>query len=590
MSARILDQITFPKDIRLLPEAKLPQLAKELRDFIIDVVAVKEGHLGASLGVVELTIALHYVFNTPKDLLVWDVGHQAYGHKILTGRKAVFDTNRKLGGISGFPKRSESPYDTFGVGHSSTSISAALGMALSSLLNGETEKHHIAVIGDASIASGMAFEGLNHAGVTKANLLVILNDNAIGIDPSVGALKSYLTKTKPGEKPQQDNIFEALHFTYKGPVDGHDLPALLTALNELKSVQGPKFLHVVTKKGKGLKQAEEDQVTYHAPGKFDRKTGELIRKKENNLPPKYQDVFGWSLLALAKADDKIVGITPAMPTGSSLKHMMHAFPERAFDVGIAEQHAVTLAAGMASQGHKVFCCIYSTFLQRAYDQLIHDVALQNLPVVFCIDRAGLVGADGPTHHGVFDIAYLRCIPNMLIACPSSEEGLRNLLYTASLGLPHPIAIRYPRGRGTETHWQKPFKKLPLGKGKCLKKGSEIAVLSLGNMRQNVDLALTELPTPEKIAHYDMLFVKPLDETLLHEIFSKFETVITIEDGCVRGGFAEEIMHFATKVSYKGRLVPLGIPDVFIPHGSTEELHEIAGISPKQIAKVMLDIL
>ena len=478
MSKKLLEHINNPEDLRKLSLNQLPHLAKELRDFIIDIIAVKEGHLGASLGVVELTIALHYVFNTPEDLLVWDVGHQAYGHKILTERRSKFDTNRQLGGVSGFPKRSESIYDTFGVGHSSTSISAALGMAIASKLNNEN-KHHIAIIGDASIASGMAFEGLNHAGVTDANLLVILNDNAIGIDPSVGALKNYLTTVKDGKNPKQNNIIKSLNFDYSGPIDGHDIEGLIRELERLKKVNGPKFLHIITTKGKGLQQAEEDQVKYHAPGKFDANTGEIIKKSEENLPLKFQDVFGLTLVELAKNNPKIIGITPAMPSGSSMKFMMDAFPDRAFDVGIAEQHAVTLAAGMATQGMVVFCNIYSTFLQRAYDQVIHDVALQNLPVIFCLDRAGLVGEDGATHHGVFDLAFLRCIPNMIIYAPKDETELQNILYTASLGLPHPIAIRYPRGRGNNPNFEisnsKNFQLIEIGKAEKLKKGKKVAV-------------------------------------------------------------------------------------------------------------------
>ncbi|MFT5673631.1 MAG: 1-deoxy-D-xylulose-5-phosphate synthase, partial [Polaribacter sp.] len=470
----LLDNISNPKDLRKLNPAQLPQLAKELRAFIIDVIATKEGHLGASLGVVELTIAIHYLFDTPNDLLVWDVGHQAYGHKILTGRKAIFHTNRQFRGISGFPSRTESEYDAFGVGHSSTSISAALGMAIASNLKGETEKQHIAVIGDASIASGMAFEALNHAGVSEANLLIILNDNAIGIDPSVGALKEYLTKVKTDRKlAAQNNIIKALNFNYSGPIDGHNLPKVLAELERLKSVKGPKFLHVITTKGKGLQKAEEDQVTYHAPGKFDKISGERI-KKTASLFTKYQDVFGKTIVELASQNDKIVGITPAMLTGSSLKFMFEKFPKRTFDVGIAEQHAVTLAAGMATQGFIPFCNIYSTFLQRAYDQVIHDVALQNLPVVFCLDRAGLVGEDGATHHGVFDLAYARCIPNLIIFAPRNELELRNILYTAQLGLKNPIVIRYPRGTGTSTDWQQPFEKIAIGKGIQLKKGTKIA--------------------------------------------------------------------------------------------------------------------
>ena len=487
MQHHLLSSIQNPTDLRQLDEAQLTQVAQELRDFIIEVVAVKEGHLGASLGVVELTIALHYVFNTPDDLLVWDVGHQAYGHKILTERRAVFHTNRQLNGISGFPKRSESVYDTFGVGHSSTSISAALGMAIASNLKGDFEKHHIAVIGDASIASGMAFEGLNHAGVTDANLLVILNDNAIGIDPSVGALKKYLTAVKSGKNPRTNNMIKSLNFDYWGPIDGNDLAAVMESLKQLKKIKGPKFLHLITTKGKGLKQAEQNQVLYHAPGKFDKVTGDLEFRPTENLPPKYQDVFGLTVLDLARKNLKIIGITPAMPTGSSLKFMMEVFPERAFDVGIAEQHAVTLAAGMATQGMVVFCTIYSTFLQRAYDQVIHDVALQNLPVIFCLDRAGLVGEDGATHHGVFDMAYLRCIPNLIVYAPLNEIALRNILYTAQLGLSNPIAIRYPRGRGKIINWRQSFEKIEIGKAHLLKEGTRVAVLSTGFIGNNVNL-------------------------------------------------------------------------------------------------------
>ncbi len=586
MGKRILEQINSPKDLRELTPQQLPQLAQELREFIIDVVASKEGHLGASLGVIELTIALHYIFNTPNDLLVWDVGHQAYGHKILTGRRSIFESNRKLNGISGFPKRSENKFDAFGTGHSSTSISATLGMALASQLNGDAEKQHIAVVGDASIASGMAFEGLNHAGVTDANLLVVLNDNSIGIDPSVGALKEYLIKTKPGKKPQQDNIFEALNFKYKGPIDGHDFEALLHALNELKTVKGPKFLHVITKKGKGLRLAEEDQVKYHAPGKFDKETGVLLSEDTQSLPPKYQDVFGWTILELAQKNEKIIGITPAMPTGSSLKYMMKAFPKRAFDVGIAEQHAVTLSAGMATQGFVVFCAIYSTFLQRGYDQLIHDVALQDLPVIFCVDRAGLVGEDGPTHHGIFDLAYLRCIPNMIISAPSSEIELRNMLYSASLGLEHPIAIRYPRGRGNNPDWEKPFEKLEIGKGRKLKDGNKIAVLSVGTIAENVSKAIENLKDQRQVAHYDMRFVKPLDELLMDTIFSSFQIILTAEDGCIKGGFGGEILAYAAKKNYSGKIVPIGIPDQFIGHGKVWELQELAGISSEKIQKLI----
>ena len=586
MSINLLSNINSPEDLRKLKASQLPQLAKELREFIIDIVATKEGHLGASLGVVELTIALHYVFDTPNDLLVWDVGHQAYGHKILTGRREQFHTNRQLGGISGFPKRTESVYDTFGVGHSSTAISAALGMAIASNLKGDSNKQHIAVVGDASIASGMAFEGLNHAGVTNANLLVILNDNAIGIDPSVGALKNYLTAVKEGKNPKQNNIIKSLNFDYSGPIDGHDIVEVIKELKRLQKIKGPKFLHIITTKGKGLQQAEENQVQYHAPGKFDKLTGEIPIKSEENLPPKFQDVFGLTVLDLAKKNAKIVGITPAMPSGSSLKFMMDVFPERAFDVGIAEQHAVTLAAGMVTQGMIVFCNIYSTFLQRAYDQVIHDVALQNLPVIFCLDRAGLVGEDGATHHGVFDLAYLRCIPNMIVYSPRNEIELRNILYTAQLGLNHPIAIRYPRGRGEIVDWQKPYQKIEIGKATCLKTGSKIAVLSNGTIAKNVTLALAKTTNSEAIAHYDFGFVKPLDETLLIEIFNTFKTIITIEDGVIKGGFGAAIIEFGAKNNFHSTIKTLGVPDEFIEHGTILELQKLCGIDVERLNEIL----
>ncbi|MDG2431436.1 1-deoxy-D-xylulose-5-phosphate synthase [Flavobacterium sp.] len=577
MKNNLLSTIINPTDLRQLDEWQLPQLAKELRDFIIDIVSAKEGHLGASLGVVELTIALHYVFNTPKDLLIWDVGHQAYGHKILTGRREKFDTNRQLNGISGFPKRSESEYDAFGVGHSSTAISAALGMAIASNLNGDYDKQHIAVIGDASIAAGMAFEGLNHAGVTDANLLVILNDNAIGIDPSVGALKNYLTAVKTGTNPRQNNMIKSLNFDYSGPIDGHDIHAVIKELKRLQKIKGPKFLHIITTKGKGLKQAEEDQVKYHAPGKFDPISGEIHSKSEENLPPKYQDVFGLTILDLAKTNKKIIGITPAMPSGSSLKFMMEALPERAFDVGIAEQHAVTLAAGMATQGMIVYCNIYSTFLQRAYDQVIHDVAIQNLPVIFCLDRAGLVGEDGPTHHGLYDIAYLRCIPNLIIYSPLNEIALRNILYTAQLGLNHPIAIRYPRGRGVTVNWIQPYEIITIGKANCLVHGTETAVLSNGPIGNNVSLAIANLGHPNTVAHYDFAFVKPLDEEELHRIFRAFKKIITIEDGTIIGGFGSAIAEFATQYNYKAQLLTLGVPDSYIEQGTILEQQQFCKI-------------
>ena len=576
----LLKHINSPKDLRQLSAEELPELAKELRQFIIEVIASKEGHLGASLGVVELTIALHYIYNTPIDLLVWDVGHQAYGHKILTGRKSEFHTNRQFKGLSGFPKRDESEYDTFGTGHSSTSISAALGMAIASQLKGE-DRQHICVIGDASIASGMAFEGLNHAGVTTANLLVILNDNAIGIDPSVGALKQYLTNVKKGTQ-KQDNIFEALNFEYSGPVDGHDLKALVSELKRLKSIDGPKFLHVITTKGKGLRQAEKDQVKYHAPGKFDAETGDIFTKNNEDLPPKYQDVFGHTLLELAKSNKKIIGITPAMPTGSSLKYMMEALPERAFDVGIAEQHAVTMAAGMATQGLIPFCNIYSTFLQRAYDQIIHDVALQNLPVIFCIDRAGLVGEDGATHHGVFDLAYLRCVPNLIIFAPRNEIELRNIMYTAQIGLEHPIAIRYPRGRGVTPSWKSPFEAIEIGTGVQLEQGEGLAVLSIGAISNTVTEAIRGL----NCGHYDMRFIKPLDESLLHTIFKTHSTLITIEDGVENGGFGSAVLEFAATHRYKNDVVVKGIPDEFIEHGAIDTLQQLIGVSANELYKLI----
>ncbi|WP_392349023.1 1-deoxy-D-xylulose-5-phosphate synthase [uncultured Polaribacter sp.] len=581
----LLDNISNPKDLRKLNPTQLPQLAKELRAFIINVIATKEGHLGASLGVIELTIAIHYLFDTPNDLLVWDVGHQAYGHKILTGRKAIFHTNRQFGGIAGFPSRKESAFDAFGVGHSSTSISAALGMAIASNLKGQTEKQHIAVIGDASIASGMAFEALNHAGVSKANLLIILNDNAIGIDPSVGALKEYLTRVKTDRKlAAQNNIIKALNFDYSGPIDGHNLPKVLAELERLKSVKGPKFLHVITTKGKGLQKAEEDQVTYHAPGKFDKVSGVRI-KKTASLYTKYQDVFGKTMVELATQNNKIIGITPAMLTGSSLKFMFEKFPKRTFDVGIAEQHAVSLAAGMATQGFIPFCNIYSTFLQRAYDQVIHDVALQNLPVVFCLDRAGLVGEDGATHHGVFDLAYLRAIPNLIVFAPSNEIELRNILYTAQLGLKNPIAIRYPRGTGTIIDWQKSFEKIEIGKGLQLKTGTKKAVLSIGTIAKNVTDAIELSGDSSEIAHFDMRFVKPLDERLLHEIFKNHKTIFTIEDGTIKGGFGAAILEFASKNEYKNKIQVLGIPDNFIEHGSVLELQRKIGLNPSNLASL-----
>ncbi|WP_158961541.1 1-deoxy-D-xylulose-5-phosphate synthase [Myroides fluvii] len=582
----LLEQIKDPSDIRQMSLAQLEDLAAEVRRFIIDIVATKEGHLGASLGVVELTIALHYVFDTPNDLLVWDVGHQAYGHKLLTGRQAVFHTNRQKGGISGFPNRFESEYDAFGVGHSSTSISAVLGMAIASKLKGEYDKQHIAVIGDASIAAGMAFEGLNHAGVSDANMLVILNDNAIGIDPSVGALKDYLTAVKEGKNHKRNNMIKSLHFDYRGPVDGHDLKQLIKELTKLKKQKGPKFLHVITTKGKGLKQAEEDQVKYHAPGKFDSATGELIVKEEKEYPAKFQDVFGHTLVELAQQNPLIVGITPAMPTGSSMKYMMEAFPERALDVGIAEQHAVTLAAGMATQGLIPYCAIYSTFLQRAYDQLIHDVALQKLPVVFCLDRAGLVGEDGATHQGVFDLAYLNCIPNMIIAAPLDEVELRNLLYTAQLGIDTPWVIRYPRGKGVKvSNWREEFEKVNVSITRKLRKGNKFALISTGVIGNNVIEAFAKCET-DAWSHYHFLFVKPLNEEELHRICQTHQRLVTIEDGVIKGGFGSAIAQFVAQ-HYPGIPVEnLGVPDEFIEHATVREQQQMCGIDLDSIVKLI----
>jgi 1-deoxy-D-xylulose-5-phosphate synthase len=587
MLADILHRIDDPTDLRRLKLEELPTLAQELRRFIINIVAVKEGHLGASLGVVELTIALHYIFNTPQDKLVWDVGHQAYGHKILTGRRDNFETNRQYGGLSGFPRRGESEYDTFGTGHSSTSISAALGMAIAAQLEGDKDRNHIAVIGDASIASGMAFEALNHAGATNANLLVVLNDNTMGIDPSVGAFKNYLFDLKNGSSGSK-NLFEDLNFNYSGPIDGHDLDALLAVLSTLKNVKGPKLLHVITTKGKGLKQAETDQVKYHAPGRFNAATGDLDEISSAPQPPKYQDVFGLTLVKLAETNPKIIGITPAMPTGSSLKYMMQRFPERAFDVGIAEQHAVTLSAGMASEGFSVFCNIYSTFLQRGYDQLIHDVALQNLPVIFCLDRAGLVGEDGATHHGVFDLAYLRCIPNMMIYAPRNEETLRNILFTAQKGLNHPIAIRYPRGRGNVLDWRTSFKEIAIGKAEKLYDGNTLALLVTGNLTQRaLDIASAY---GNRVGVYFFGFVKPLDFEALDAIFNQFKQIITLEDGVKHGGFGSAVAEYATEKNYKCRIKIIGIPDRFIEHGSLDQLEKEAGIDAESIKKAVKNML
>lgn len=584
MQYSLLNAINSVSDVRKLSLAELPQLATELREYIIDIVSTKKGHLGAGLGVVELTIALHYIYETPDDLLVWDVGHQAYAHKIITGRREQFKTNRQFGSLSGFPKRTESEFDVFGTGHSSTSISAILGMAFAAKLDGVNRKH-IAVIGDASIASGMAFEALNHAGVSDVDLLVILNDNQMGIDPHVGALKNYLTSIKSDEKPIGNNIFQDLNLQYFGPIDGHDIASITKTLSYLKNVSGPKFLHIITTKGKGLPQAEKDQVTYHAPGLFDKKTGLIKPNFTSNLPPKYQDVFGLTLVDLAKQNDKIIGITPAMPTGTSLNYMLEVFPNRTFDVGIAEQHAVTFAGGFATQGFKPYLAIYSTFLQRGYDQMIHDIALQKLPVVFCIDRAGIVGNDGPTHHGVYDISFLRAIPNIVIAVPKDEIALRNLLYTAQQ-INQPFAIRYPRGRGIHLKWQLPFKKMTIGKGEKLTDGKKLAILSvgpLGNSIQNILKNHSELD----VAHFDMIFVKPLDQKLLHNVFKTYNQVLTLEDGTINGGFGSAVLAFAQENNYTNKTIKvLGIPDSFVTHGNVEELLQLVGLDENSLYRTI----
>ena len=578
----ILPTIQFPKDLKDKTIDELVQLATEIRSFIIDVVSVNGGHLGASLGVVELTIALHYVFDTPIDKLVWDVGHQAYVHKILTGRKEQFVTNRQKNGISGFPKISESEYDAFGVGHSSTSISAALGMAIASNLTGNVSRNHVAVIGDASIASGMAFEALNHAGVSNANLLVVLNDNAIGIDPSVGALKSYLTQVKEGKNPKLNNMIKSLNFDYVGPIDGHDLKALIHELQRLKQKTGPQFLHVITTKGKGLKQAEENQVVYHAPGKFDKVTGDLITSNNEQLA-KYQDVFGLTLLELARTNEKIFAITPAMPTGSSLKYMMDEFPDRAIDVGIAEQHAVTLAAGIALQNFTVFCTIYSTFLQRAYDQLIHDVALQNIPMVFCVDRAGLVGEDGATHQGVFDIAFLQVIPNMQILAPKDAIEFRNTLFSLQENCKHPVAVRYPRGKVAMQNWQLPFESLDFTKIQQVKLGKNIGVFTTGTILDNVLKAL--FFDDDYFAVYHFIQIKPLNEKDIMAISKNYSQIITIEEGVIRGGFGSSISQIIAKHTAKIKVVNLGVPDQFIEHATFDEQLEYCGLDTKSLQKM-----
>lgn len=626
----LLEQITVPADLReKIKEEELPQLCDELRQFIVDVVSEKGGHFGASLGVVEMTVALHYVFNTPYDQLVWDVGHQAYGHKVLTGRRGIFHTNRKYKGISGFPKRTESEYDTFGVGHSSTSISAALGMAVANRYQ-KNDRQHIAVIGDGAMTAGLAFEGLNHGGAEDTNMLVILNDNCMSIDPNVGALKEYLTDittshtynkvkdevwnllgkvSKFGPNAQavaqkvenavksallkQSNLFESLNFRYFGPIDGHDVEYMVKVLEDLKDIPGPKLLHCVTTKGKGYEPAETGSPTkWHAPGLFNKETGEIIKViPKSPQPPKYQDVFGHTIIELAEKNEKIVGVTPAMPTGSSLKYMMEAMPDRAFDVGIAEQHAVTFSAGMATQGLKPFCNIYSSFMQRAYDQVVHDVALQKLNVIFCLDRAGIAGADGPTHHGAYDLAYMRCIPNMIVAAPMNEEELRNMMFTAQDDDLGPFSIRYPRGQGVMTDWKKPFRKLKVGKGRRLRTGEDVAILTIGHIGNLAAKAADALEIEgHSVAHYDMRFVKPIDEVMLHEVFGKFNKVITVEDGTVEGGFGSAVIEFMADHGYAAKVKRLGIPDKIIEHGSQSELYKECGYDEEAIAATARELI
>jgi 1-deoxy-D-xylulose-5-phosphate synthase len=626
----LLQTINSPEDLKKIPREQLHQVCDELRQYIVDVVSVHGGHFAASLGVVELTVALHYIYNTPYDQLVWDVGHQAYGHKILTGRRDNFISNRKYKGLSGFPKRSESEYDTFGVGHSSTSISAALGMAMAAKYKGDTDRKSVAVIGDGAMTAGLAFEGLNHAGVADADVLIILNDNCMSIDPNVGALKEYLTdittshtynklrddiwnlmgKLPVGKKFTRDmaskldasikgmltkssNLFESLNLRYFGPIDGHNITKLVDTLKDLRNIPGPKILHILTVKGKGYELAEKDQTKWHAPGLFDKITGEIYKKKfDLPQPPKYQDVFGHTILELAEQNDKIFGITPAMPSGSSLNIMMKAMPNRAIDVGIAEQHAVTVSAGMATQGLKVFCNIYSSFMQRAFDQVVHDVAIQKLPVVFCLDRGGLVGEDGPTHHGAYDIAYFRCIPNMIISAPMNEQELRNLMYTAQLESNKlPFVIRYPRGEGVMADWRRPFEEIRVGKGRKLRDGKDIAILSFGHPGNFAAAAIRELKS-ESItpAHFDMRFAKPLDEELLHEALQNYEKIVTVEDGTVVGGFGSAIAEFMAEYNYKNDLRILGIPDRLVEHGTLKELHHECGYDASAIADTVREMM
>jgi len=625
----LLDQINFPSDLKKVSEDDLIQVCTELRQEIIEQVSCNPGHFGASLGVVELSVALHYVLNTPYDNLIWDVGHQAYGHKMLTGRKDLFHTNRKYKGISGFPNRSESEYDAFTVGHSSTSISAALGMAVAAQLSGEKDRKTVAVIGDGSMTAGLAFEGLNNAATNNADLLVILNDNNMAIDPNVGGLSEYLLdittsetynkvkndvwrflgkfnrvnpntqklfqKVEHGIKTillKQSNLFEALNFRYFGPVDGHNVNHMVKVLSDLQKIPGPKILHCITKKGKGFEPAEKNQTYWHAPAKFNANTGEILQNKPSSpQPPKFQEVFGHTLVELAELNDKIVGITPAMPTGSSLNIMMEKMPDRSFDVGIAEQHAVTFSGGLAANGKLPFCAIYSSFMQRAFDQVIHDVALQDVDVVFCLDRGGLVGADGATHHGVYDLAFLRCIPNITIASPLNEEELRNLMYTAQLGGKGAFSIRYPRGAGRDVNWRKPFKEIEIGKGQKLKEGKDLAILSIGAIGMQAADAIEELESEgHSIAHYDMRFLKPIDEDLLHEVFKQHKQVITLEDACIIGGLGSAVLEFMSDNGYAARVKRLGVPDKWVEQGTQEELYKECGFDKEGIKFACKNIL
>ena len=630
VKGKLLENIDGPVDLKKLSLKELPDICNELREFIIDVLSTNPGHFGSSLGVVELTVALHYVYNTPYDQLIWDVGHQAYGHKILTGRRDIFNTNRKFKGISGFPKREESEFDSFGVGHASTSISAALGMATASRLKKEKDRKVVAVIGDGAMTGGIAFEGLNNAGGNKSDLLVILNDNNMAIDPSVGGFNQYLLNISKshsynrfkkdvwdglgkldsvGRKTRrflqknqhalknmllkENNLFEAFDFRYFGPIDGHDVVYLSKVLNDLKKIPGPKLLHVITKKGKGFKQAELNQTKFHAPGVFNKQTGEIYSCEcPVDKAAKFQNVFGETLLELAEQNSKIVGITPAMPSGCSMNLMIEKMPDRAFDVGIAEQHAVTFSAGLATQGMVPFCNIYSTFMQRAYDQIVHDVAIQNLPVVFCLDRGGLVGEDGPTHHGVFDIAYMRSIPNMIVSAPMDEIELRNLMYTAQLEEnKQPFSIRYPRGCGVKPNWKKPFEKIEIGKGRKLADGKDIAILSIGKTGIFANRAVKSLANKEvSAAHYDLRFVKPLDTKLLTEVFDNFKNIVTVEDGTIQGGFGSAILEFMAQNNYSANVKILGVPDKFIEHGTPEELYRECGIDTKGITKSIMNFL